>query len=172
MAHDKIIDLQVRIAKARSDLGTWRTGGTQERYLEAYVRAEALELQLDALRSEAPESPAVALASTPLSDAPSGPGRLMAELSITYNGRQYEYGGHTYDLLIDAVNYARLQPPPPGFGSPAPMRTARPVEVPTDAQRELMAQWAITFSEGVYHYAAYRYDRLADAVNYARLQRR
>jgi hypothetical protein len=172
MTTAKIIDLQARIAKAQSDLGTWRTGGMQERYLEAYVRAEALELQLDAVRREAHESPAGALASTPLTDAPGGPDRLMAELSITYNGRQYEYGGHTYDLLTDAVNYARLQPPLPGFGGAAPMRTARPVEVPTDAQRELMGQWDITFSEGVYHYAAYRYDRLADAVNYARLQRR
>lgn len=40
-----------------------------------------------------------------------------------------------------------------------------------DSQRELMDSLAITFRDGVYHLGDYRYDRLADAVNYARLRR-
>jgi len=35
-----------------------------------------------------------------------------------------------------------------------------------------MAEFDISFRHGVYHLAAYRYDRLADAVAYARVQRR
>lgn len=40
-----------------------------------------------------------------------------------------------------------------------------------ESQRELMAAWAITFRDGVYHLGTHRYDRLSDAVSYARLQR-
>jgi len=40
-----------------------------------------------------------------------------------------------------------------------------------ESQRELMDSLAITFRDGVYHLGDYRYDRLADAVNYARLRR-
>jgi len=49
--------------------------------------------------------------------------------------------------------------------------TARAVEAPDGAQRRLMAALDITFRDGVYHLGPYRYGRLADAVNYARLQR-
>jgi hypothetical protein len=45
------------------------------------------------------------------------------------------------------------------------------VEAPDESQRELMAELAITFQDGIYRLGDYRYDRLADAVNYARLQR-
>lgn len=33
-----------------------------------------------------------------------------------------------------------------------------------------MASLAITFEEGIYRLGPYRYDRLADAVNYARVR--
>jgi hypothetical protein len=38
-------------------------------------------------------------------------------------------------------------------------------------QRRLMASLAITFRDGIYLLGPYRYDRLGDAVSYARLQR-
>ena len=44
------------------------------------------------------------------------------------------------------------------------------VPAPDDSQRRLMASLAITFEGGLYHLGSFRYDRLADAVNYARLQ--
>jgi hypothetical protein len=51
--------------------------------------------------------------------------------------------------------------------------TAQPVaiEIPDDAQRELMGSLAISFRDGMYHLGEYRYERLADAVAYARLRR-
>jgi len=43
------------------------------------------------------------------------------------------------------------------------------VEAPSESQRQLMNKLDITFLHGVYRLGAYRYDRLADAVAYARL---
>lgn len=48
---------------------------------------------------------------------------------------------------------------------PAPER----IEAPSESQRELMNTLDITFLHGIYRLGAYRYDRLADAVAYARL---
>jgi hypothetical protein len=68
------------------------------------------------------------------------------------------------------VDYARLQ------GSTAPASDGRPVppakdvETPDASQRRLMSALAITFKDGVYHLGTYRYERLVDAANYARLQ--
>src|SRR5437762_2884671 len=75
------------------------------------------------------------------------------------------------NYLADAVNYARLQRSlPPGGDEAGPPPPAQNVDAPDASQRRLMAASAITFRDGVYHLGAYRYDRLADAVNYARLQ--
>lgn len=49
---EEISALRARIAKAQSDRDTWRTSGLQEKYLEAYSRVEALELDLERLRQE------------------------------------------------------------------------------------------------------------------------
>ena len=130
--HEEIAALQARLAKAQSDRDTWRTSGMQERYLEAYSRVEALELQLERLRQEglksfarAPEPASVCalLSSKPRADAAAAVPEASGERGM-----------------------------------------------PDEAQRRLMAAFAITFEDGVYHLGPYRYDRLADAVNYARLQ--
>ncbi len=180
--HEEITTLQARIAKAESERDTWRTSGMQENYLAAYSRVDALELQLERLRQEGLRSsarnrepaPLCALlhsAAAAVADAPGERARLMAELFIAYDGRQYQYGSHRYDHLEDAVNYARLQGSElPASTGPAPMPAAPPLEVPDESQRRLMAAFAITFEDGVYHLGAYRYDRLADAVSYARMQ--
>jgi len=95
----------------------------------------------------------------------------MADLGIRYNGRHYQYDTYRYDYLADAVNYARLQrakvPREGAAPLPAPCEY---VEDPDEAQRALMATYAITFQDGVYRLAEFRYDRLTDAVEYARLQ--
>lgn len=178
---EEIAALQARIAKAESDRDTWRTSGMQENYLAAYSRVDALELQLERLRQEGLRSIArarepasvcalLASAASAIADAPGERARVMAEFSISYNGRHYQYDRYRYDHLADAVAYARLQrsEPPAGAGS-APMPLAQPVEEPDESQRRLMAAFAITFQDGVYHLGAYRYDRLADAVAYAGL---
>ncbi|TAK84763.1 MAG: hypothetical protein EPO20_13035 [Betaproteobacteria bacterium] len=182
---EEVADLQARIAKAESERDTWRTSGMQENYLAAYSRVDALELQLERLRQEGllarsrePAAVCALLRSEPRASPPVGVAdaageraRLMAELFIAYDGRQYQYGSYRYDHLEDAIGYARLQGGElPASAGPAPMPPARPVEAPDESQRELMAELAITFQDGVYRLGAYRYDRLADAVSYARLQ--
>jgi len=161
---EEIAALQARIAKAESERDTWRTSGIQENYLEAYSRVEALELQLERLRQQGLRSLARNRAPDPVS--------VMAELSIAYDGRHYQYDRYRYDRLADAVSYARLQRsrPPAGEGS-ASMPPAQLVQAPDESERHLMAALAITFRDGVYHLGAYRYDRLGDAVSYARRQR-
>src|SRR5581483_756272 len=99
-----------------------------------------------------------------------GSDQLMAEHSITYNGRQYLYGPYRYDRLSDAVNYARLQAlrgasPPQGV-SAAPFVVASP----NPSELELMNTLGITFANGVFSFGEFRYGRLSDAVNYAQLR--
>ena len=50
--HDEIAALRARIAKAESVRDTWRASGRQEKYVEAWCAAEALELRLEQLRQE------------------------------------------------------------------------------------------------------------------------
>jgi hypothetical protein len=104
-------------------------------------------------------------------NAPDERERLMAEFGITYNGRHYEYDTYRYDQLADAVNYARLQRSKrPGEVQVGSKPTREVVEAPTESERQLMAELGITYQDGVHRFGTYRYDRLADAVNYARLQ--
>jgi hypothetical protein len=96
----------------------------------------------------------------------------MTEFGITYNGRYYEYRGYRYDSLVDAVNYAKLRRADPlrdhdVSGSPR----LQQVESPNPQQRSLMAELNISFADGVYRLAEFRYDHLADAVAYARRPR-
>jgi hypothetical protein len=143
---DEFAALTGRIAKARADLAAWQAAGTQEKYLEAYSLVDALELQLEQLR--------------------------QAGLAVN-NGRHYQYDRYRYDLLADAVDYAKLQRS--GLGAAGdldgPVPPLEQVEIPDAFQRELMASLDITFVDGIYHFGPYRYDRLSDAVDYARLQR-
>jgi len=162
-SREDIVALQVRIARAESERDSWRGSGTQEKYLEAYSMVEALELQLDRLR-KAP--PSVAKSDKALPERE----RLMAEFSITFNGRHYLYGPYRYDHLADAVNYARVQLTNASagerFGS---MPALEQVEAPSESQRQLMNTLDITYVDGIYRLGAYRYDRLVDAIAYARL---
>ncbi len=99
--------------------------------------------------------------------------REMRDLSIHFNGRRYDCNGYRYDVLADAVAYARLQR---GRGSSAQgeyaYRSEEPLRFPADAERELMARLSITFDTTGYRYAGFRYERLSDAVRYAELMER
>lgn len=163
---EEIAALRGRIAKAESDRDTWRASGMQEKYLEAYSRVDALELELDRMRQQGLRT--MAENAPPRTERE----RLMAQYAITYNGRQYQYDRYRYDGLADAVDYARLQRSRPGRDSSDPTAPAQEVLAsPDESQRELMAELAITFQDGIYRLGEYRYERLGDAVNYARLQR-
>jgi hypothetical protein len=168
MTHSKEIDeVKDRIARAQSECDTWRTAGRQELHLEAYTRVEALELQLDWLRAR-PPVPADTLPATASAADPAGEqDRLMAQHAVTYNGRQYQFGQYRYDQVADAIHYAQRHP---GEAEDARPASAAP-EVPDKTQRELMASLDISFRDGVYHLGEYRYERLHDAVAYARLRR-
>ena len=108
---------------------------------------------------------------TPGVNDPSEREQQMADFSIAYNGRHYEYDIYRYDHLADAVNYARLQRSKPSRDEELRSMPSRDrMEDPDESQRALMATLAITFQDGIYRLGAFRYDRLADAVNYARLQ--
>lgn len=61
--------------------------------------------------------------------------------------------------------------PPPQNNLPPALRHRHVVE-PTAAERELMASLAIDFEAGGFRFESYRYDRLPDAVLYAKLARR
>ena len=99
--------------------------------------------------------------------------RLMSAHSIHYDGRRYRYNGYRYDRVADAVAYAELvQSGQPTEAGPDPFTPGEIVPSPSASERETMAALAISFRAGVYAYREFRYDRLADAVSYAYLDRR
>jgi hypothetical protein len=97
----------------------------------------------------------------------------MARLWISHDGRGYAYDGYHYDRLSDAVGYAKLMRSrllQQDLGGPS--SHSKTIDAPTGAERELMASLAIHFEAGAYRFESFHYDRLADAVNYARLVQR
>ena len=178
---EEIAFIQARITKAEAERDTWKTSGLQEKYLEASSMVDALELRLERLRqaglrsSLRPFEPEPAQLPWPISSGPVGDAAAeresqMSEFSISYNGRHYHFDRFRYDSLGDALAYARLQRSRPAGEGSERIAAAQMVEAPDESERGLMASLAITFEGGIYHLGSFRYDRLADAVNYARLQ--
>ncbi len=96
--------------------------------------------------------------------------RGMTEFSISYDGVQYRYNGYRYDQFNDAVRYAKLMRSRPSQQDPGgPFTHGKAVEAPTEADRKVMALMAIRFEAGAYRFESFRYDRLEDAVKYAKL---
>jgi hypothetical protein len=97
---------------------------------------------------------------------------VMAEFCIAYNGRHYLYDRYRYDRLDDAVAYARLlRSNAAAAADRIPMPSAEYVDAPADTDRQRMEQLDISYQDGIYRLGPYRYDRLADAVDYAQRQR-
>lgn len=95
----------------------------------------------------------------------------MSELNVRFDGRTYRYGQYCYDVLKDALAYARLDQGRGPLGMPGeelPVWT--PPVMPTGDEQQQMDRLEITFDGRHYHYQNYRYDRLADAIDYARRQ--
>jgi hypothetical protein len=96
---------------------------------------------------------------------------VMAEFCITYNGRHYLYDRYRYDRLDDAVAYARLlRARAAAAAERMPLPSAEYVDAPADTDRPRMEKLAISYQDGIYRLGPYRYDRLADAINYAKRQ--
>ena len=175
MAHSgDSADLRERIAKCVKDCDTWRAAGLSEKYLEAYALKEALEAELMDERGPAvtPErGPLESAAPPPVVSTSADSAQLMADLSIAYDGLRYHYENYRYDRLEDAVNYARLQRSRAGGHTRIPMATPAIFKAPGDGDLRAMTSYGITYAGGVYRLGAYRYDRLADALAHARLQR-
>ena len=183
-----------RLAKALSERDTWKASGFQEKYLEAYSLVEALELQLEQkarqVREAKPRDPEMMPASDNLLGGPKRPiserdlpdqvsqrARVMSELSIEFNGRYYHYHGYRYEMLSDAVNYARLERSRahgrdsirPGSADEVQRPPLKEVVAPGESDLTLMSSLGITFHNGIYLFGLYRYDHLVDAVCYAQL---
>jgi hypothetical protein len=95
--------------------------------------------------------------------------RLMAEYSISHEGRHYQFAEYRYERLADAVAYARLVGAPRAEQSDSPsLMRVDAVEAPQAADRQLMLELSISFERGSFVFAGFHYDRLIDAVNYAR----
>jgi hypothetical protein len=94
----------------------------------------------------------------------------MLEHTIGFDGLRYDYHGYRYDRLPDALAYARLMRSRPiEAGARGSYVTGASVVGPSEAERKSMTMLAIRYEDGMYRFSAFRYDRLADAVNYARL---
>jgi len=79
----------------------------------------------------------------------------------------YIYGGYRYSRLDDAVKYARLQEEKSEIDNVSGQ--GKSAVVLTEISK--MKKYGISSEEKkIYTYGGYRYNRLDDAVNYARLQ--
>lgn len=186
--------ITARLAKAISERDSWKASGIQEKYLAAYTLVEALELLLEQQNQQSKvesaqmlpdpanflRQPQGEISEGDLPDEDAQRVRIMRELSIGFNGRYYHYRGYCYDRLSDAVNYARLQrsrscggdSDHAGLADEEQNQSPEEIEPPSESDLAVMDSLAITFRNGTYFFGPYRYDRLADAVQYARLTSR
>jgi hypothetical protein len=186
--------ITARLAKAISERDSWKASGIQEKYLAAYTLVEALELLREQQNQQSKvesaqmlpdpanflRQPQGEISEGDLPDEAAQRVRIMRELSIGFNGRYYHYRGYRYDRLSDAVNYARLQrsrscggdSDHAGLVDEEQKQSPGEIVPPSESDLAVMDSLAITFRNGTYFFGPYRYDRLADAVQYARLTSR
>jgi len=111
-------------------------------------------------------------ASEPLGDAAKS-ARLMSAFGVTRSGRFFLFHGYRYSTLADAVAYAHLLGTRPTLSAEDNHAALarfeeEPAVVGSAEDERLMATCGISLADGQYVFAAFRYDRLADAVAYAR----
>jgi hypothetical protein len=90
---------------------------------------------------------------------------------IWFDGRAYHYRQYSYDLLPDAIAYARLDRAKPGFHDEPLPRYWKQWQGPTPEETAQMAPHGIGYERGRYYYGPYRYELLADALAYAKRSR-
>jgi hypothetical protein len=138
-----------------------------QRPLPAQAHAASMPMQFCPAPPEAP----AATDTPPYAAAAPEEQRLRRELGIRRIGWRYEYRGYRYDRLADAVAYAKLDRVEPR-GEAIRERSLladEPPTMPSSEDRKLMDTWDIGFDAGIYTFQNYRYERLCDAVAYARL---
>ncbi|HET8747572.1 MAG TPA: hypothetical protein VFM98_18380 [Ramlibacter sp.] len=96
--------------------------------------------------------------------------RRMADLGIDRDGLDYVYKAYRYEKLADAIAYAQLVrsrglEAAEVFPSP---RRSKPFVPPSATDQVLMASLGVRFDGRQFRFGGFRYDRLPDAVNYAR----
>jgi hypothetical protein len=87
---------------------------------------------------------------------------------IWFDGRAYHYHEYTYDRLSDALVYAKLDRASPGFHDEPLPSYWKEWHGPTPEEAAQMAVHHIVYEQGRYCYGPYRYELLADALNFAR----
>lgn len=95
------------------------------------------------------------------------PPLVEPELGIWFDGRAYHYHQYRYDRLQDAIAYATLDRRRPGFHEESLPHYWKEWQGPTSAEAARMAPFGIVYEHGFYYYGAFRYDFLADALDYA-----
>lgn len=89
---------------------------------------------------------------------------------VGFDGRKYRYKSFSYDKSTDALNYSHLDRARHGSESESKdLPEWVDAILPTEAERQQMETLGITYDGKQYRYKEYRYDRVADAVSYARL---
>jgi hypothetical protein len=105
------------------------------------------------------------MASLPLVDDPAASEHWVG---IPFDGRAYHYRQYSYDHVEDALNYARAERARPDFDKIAPtVMRWRQFPGPTEHERAQMAEHGIAYQGGYFFYGPYRYDVLANALDYA-----
>lgn len=85
-------------------------------------------------------------------------------LGISFDGRQYHYQDYRYDRLSDAMSYARAHPT--ALLPSGDLDWLTPPS-PNDEDLALMRILSIIYDGRFFCFQSYRYEKLADAVNYA-----
>lgn len=94
-------------------------------------------------------------------------------MGVGFDGHFYRYRTFRYERCSDAVNYAKLDQGKQQYRTK--VIDAAPWEKnvePTDQEQGVMTALGITFDGRYYRYEGYRYERCADAANYAKLRNR
>lgn len=115
-----------------------------------------------------PNNPLENASACPIADIPTDERTHAMRLGIAFNGTQFIYLDFKYDRLTDAISYAEQENArtlnPPVASTPKDW-LERPV--PSVADLVLMNENGIVFDGWRYRFREYRYDRLADALNYS-----
>lgn len=103
-----------------------------------------------------------------MTDLPT-PSEAGTALEVTFDGFHYHFQQYRYERLDDALRYADAQRRKPGYRpDPSFVPSWLPEWEPDESQRATMHALAIGFDHGRFSVGPYRYDRLEDAVAFAR----
>lgn len=93
---------------------------------------------------------------------------LAARFEISFDGKQYVFRQHHYDVFQDALRYAVAEHTKAGFVHDDTFQPSWLVAYhPTDEDENLMRLHGIVYVEGHYLYGDYRYGQLCDAIAFA-----